>query len=167
MFGELRLRGANVTSVFKSHKLFGIFFWKNFSVLIRLLVSISVNVCRCCGCKSTTFIDFCKLFSKLFLIFFISHWYDGYYKAKFFCLLLGFGWICLFCAGFATKAPGRKVFLYWLCPLFKKAQSWVFLCFSWFLWWLRLFFPEHDHLLLKTTPLAPIVVEILLCRGSA
>jgi len=56
------LRGANVTSVFKSHKLFWIFFWKNFSVSIRVLVSISRNACRCCGCKSTTFIYIYKTF---------------------------------------------------------------------------------------------------------
>ena len=64
------LRGANVTSVFKSHKLFGIFFWKYFSILIRLLVSISVNVYRCCGCKSTTFIYICKRFLSIISIFF-------------------------------------------------------------------------------------------------
>ena len=64
------LRGANVISVFHSHKLFWIFFWKNFSNSILLPVSISVNVYRCCGCKSTTFIYICKPFYYIISIFF-------------------------------------------------------------------------------------------------
>ena len=104
------LRGANVTSVFKSHKLFGIFFWKNFQFQFLRLVSISVNVCRCCGCKSTLFIEFCKLFFYIISIFFISRWYGGFYTVKFFCLFAGLGWIDLFWAGFATKTQGREVF---------------------------------------------------------
>jgi hypothetical protein len=63
------LRGANVKSIFKPHKLFLIFFLKKFSVSIFFLVSISVNVFRCCGCKSTQQFQLRKPFLKLFLIF--------------------------------------------------------------------------------------------------
>jgi hypothetical protein len=70
VFGELRLRGANVTSVFKSHKLFLNYFSKLSSLLIRVPVSISMNACRCCGCKSSTFIYIYKAFTNVFLTFF-------------------------------------------------------------------------------------------------
>ncbi|MDR6764698.1 hypothetical protein J2Y38_004932, partial [Flavobacterium sp. 2755] len=64
------LRGANVKAFFKSHKLFLIFFLKNFSVLISFPASLSVNLFRCCGCKSTQQFQLRKPFCKLFLIFF-------------------------------------------------------------------------------------------------
>ena len=44
----------------------------NFPYLLIMLVSISVNVYRCCGCKSSPFIELNKLFMELFLIFFTS-----------------------------------------------------------------------------------------------
>ena len=66
------LRGANVTSVFKSHKLFLNYFSKLSSLLIRLLVSISVNVYRCCGCKSNTSIYIYKTFYYKISTFFNS-----------------------------------------------------------------------------------------------
>jgi hypothetical protein len=75
-------------------------------------VSISVNVYRCCGCKSTTFIYIYKGFYYIILIFFISRWYGGFYKAKFFLALLGFRCFWLFWVGFATKAPGHKVWFF-------------------------------------------------------
>ena len=64
------LRGANVKAFFKSHKLFLIFFLKNFSVLISFPASVSVNVFRCCGCKSSHFIYIYKTFFYIFSIFF-------------------------------------------------------------------------------------------------
>jgi hypothetical protein len=98
-------------------------------------VSISVNVCRCCGCKSTTFIYIYKGFYYIISIFFISRWYNGFYNTKFFWALLDFDSFCLFGVVFATKAPEHKVWfslfigLYWL---FKKSQSSsIFLFSSW------------------------------------
>ena len=126
MFGELRLRGANVTSVFKSHKLFLNYFSKLSFLLIRLLVSISGNVYRCCGCKSSTFIYISKGFYYIISMFFISRWYGGFYNTKFFLAFVGFGWFCLFWAGFATKAPGHKVLIlpfYCVYLLFKKGSK--------------------------------------------
>ncbi len=64
------LRGANVKSIFKSHKLFRIFFLKISSLSILIPVSISMNVFRCCGCKSTTFIYIYKPFLYIISIFF-------------------------------------------------------------------------------------------------
>jgi hypothetical protein len=64
------LRGANVKSIFKSHKLFRIFFLKISSLLILMPVSIFVNVFSCCGCKSTTFIYIYNTFLCIISIFF-------------------------------------------------------------------------------------------------
>ncbi|QOG03601.1 hypothetical protein [Flavobacterium sp. MDT1-60] len=96
-------------------------------------VSISVNVCRCCGCKSSTFIYIYKGFYYIFSIFFISSWYGGFYNPKFFCLFQGFACLGRFYVVFATKAPGNKVWFslfIGLCLLLKKAQSWILPCFS-------------------------------------
>ena len=119
------LRGANVTSVFKSHKLFLNYFSKLSSLLIRLLVSISVNVYRCCGCKSTPFIYIYKGFYYIISIFFISRWYGGFYNTKFFLDFAGFGWNCLFGVGFATKAQGRKVFFIGYACFSKRLKAGV------------------------------------------
>jgi hypothetical protein len=111
------LRGANVKAFFKSHKLFSIFFLKKFSVLIVMLVSISVNAFRCCGCKSTTFIYIYKPFFYIFSIFFISRWYLAFYKAKFFspfCLYWEFYLFCFALPGSAAKALRIEV-SFFLC----------------------------------------------------
>ena len=63
------LRGANVISVFHSHKLFLIFFENFFSHLITFLASLSGNVYRFCGCKSNTFIYIYKTFFYIFSMF--------------------------------------------------------------------------------------------------
>ena len=52
------LRGAKVSHVFKSHKLFLIFFENKFSTLIRLTCQCFKERTRCCGCKSSAFIRF-------------------------------------------------------------------------------------------------------------
>ena len=101
-----------------------------------MLVSISVNVYRCCGCKSTTFIYISKPFYYIISIFFISHWYGGFYKTKFFCLFAGFGRFCLFWVGFATKAPGHEVLIfpfYWTLLAFEKDTKLGFgwICLFW------------------------------------
>jgi hypothetical protein len=72
----------------------------------------------------------------------------------------GFGWICPFWAGFATKAQGRKVFLLALLSS-KKAQSRVFLSLCWVLAKtpgrkVFLFLPVKRNLLLKTAPLPEV-----------
>ena len=52
------LRGAKVSHVFKSHKLFLIFFENKFSTLIHLTCQCFKERTRCCGCKSSAFIRF-------------------------------------------------------------------------------------------------------------
>jgi len=137
-----------------------------------MLVSISGNVYRCCGCKSSTFIYISKGFYYIISMFFISRWYGGFYNTKFFLAFAGFGWFCLFWAGFATKAPGHKVldsptyyallvcekdtkrgFSLFLMVLAKTQRRKVFL-----------FLPKNDYhlwknnnFILETAPLAPIV----------
>ena len=70
--------------------------------------------------------------------------------------------------GFCHKDTRAQSFISLAMPAFQKITKPDFPVFSTVLVMVCLFFlPENDHLLLKTTPLAPIEVEILLCRGSA
>jgi hypothetical protein len=129
-----------------------------------------VNVYRCCGCKSSTFIYISKGFYYIISIFFISCWYGGFYNTKFFCLFEGFGWIYLFWAGFATKTPGHEVLIfpiYYALLAFEKDTKRGFSLFSLALAKTQrrkvfFFLLKNDYLLLETAPLAPIGVEILL-----
>ena len=57
---------------------------------------------------------------------------------------------------------------YWALPAFQKGTKLGFLSLAWILANpVSSFLSENTHLLLETAPLAPIGVEILLCRGSA
>ena len=78
------LRGANVTSVFESHKLFWTFLKINLIFRSVLFVSISRNVCFQCGCKSSMFIQLYKNFLNVFLKYFLRHWNRANWKEKFF-----------------------------------------------------------------------------------
>jgi hypothetical protein len=112
------LRGANVKAFFKSHKLFLIFFLKKFSVSISFPASVSVNVFRCCGCKSSTFIYIYKPFFYIFSIFFISRWYLAFYKVKFFSwFYLDWGFWRF---GFALPDSAAKAL---------RCKVWFLLCF--------------------------------------
>gem|GEM_PF-6953834 len=132
-------------------------------------VSISVNVCRCCGCKSSEFIQLNNSFSELFSIFFISSWLGDFYNPKFFEWLWGFA-----CFGW----------LGWFSHEGAKARRFVFSWFSWFILninkaqsrgLLHLLFAKRRSIfffafcfcfllmfLLKTTVLAPMGRKILL-----
>ena len=134
-----------------------------------MLVSISVNACRCCGCKSSTFIYICKAFFYIISIFFINRWFCVFYNPKFFSFFSGFGLFCLF-YGFCRKDAKARNLWFLLFWLVKKALNWkalVFLLFSQvtkalsFLFLTGILF-FSSKLLLKTHVLAPIVVEILL-----
>ncbi len=158
------LRGANVKAFFKSHKLFLIFFLKNFSVLISSLVSLSVNVFRCCGCKSRTFIYIYKPFFYIFSIFFISRWYLAFYKVKFFSwfyLYWGFWRFGFALPDSAAKALKRKVWFF--AVLFNLAETQRRRISSFFSSGNVLCF---GNFILQTHALAPIEVEILLFWGS-
>jgi hypothetical protein len=85
------LRGAKVISKIKSHKLFLIYFQKWFLILNPLITCQSFNeLIRCCGCKSSTFIHYFKLFFWLFFNVFptqaLTRWKYAFWKRKFFPL---------------------------------------------------------------------------------
>jgi len=60
-----------------------------------MLVSISGNVCRSCGCKSSEFIYIYKTFIYIISIFFITRWFLVFYNTKFFGLFSGSGYFGL------------------------------------------------------------------------
>ena len=66
------LRGANVKSIFKSRKLFRIFFFENFFPFDSLSCQYFDERLRCCGCKSSTSIYISKTFFYIISIFFCS-----------------------------------------------------------------------------------------------
>jgi hypothetical protein len=106
-------------------------------------VSISVNACRSCGCKSSTFIYIYKGFYYIISIFFITRWYGGFYKAKFFCFFSGFA-----CFGLFYRKDAKFVFS---LDLYRKGRKAGFFFFFVVLvkvieCRILLFLPENDIL---------------------
>jgi len=84
VFDELCLRGAKIALVFKSHKLFGIFFENKFSLLILQAYQDFQERLRCCGCKSSPFILFRNAFLEVFLFYFLISWSGEGYNGPFY-----------------------------------------------------------------------------------
>lgn len=77
------LRGAKITSVFKSHKLFRTFFENKFSTSIYSVCSLFYERLLECGCKSSTFFQLYKAYWNLFWKYFLNHWFVGGYNLPF------------------------------------------------------------------------------------